>query len=154
MPTSMTHPRGSGRSAPPTKVWRVNNSAENNSTAANEISLEQLLAGDEMLTLPQVADKLGIIVTRVHDLLHARKLLAWRNSEGTRLIPAAFFNEKDAVSKYVSGAIMVLSDGGYTDEEIFRYLFTEDETLPGRPIDALHGHLAREVIRRAQASAF
>ena len=26
--------------------------------------------------------------------------------------------------------------------------------LPGRPVDALHGHGAREVIRRAQAMAF
>ncbi|QPK78517.1 hypothetical protein G7Y31_08095 [Corynebacterium lizhenjunii] len=64
------------------------------------------------------------------------------------------FNDKDAVSKYVSGCITVLSDGGYSDAEIFAYLFSEDDSLPGRPIDALHGHLAREVIRRAQAAAF
>ena len=33
-------------------------------------------------------------------------------------------------------------------------MFEEDESLPGRPAEALHGHRAREVIRRAQAMAF
>ncbi len=118
------------------------------------VKLDDLLANDEMLTLAEVAERLGLMVTRVHDLLHARKLLAWRNAQGVRLVPALFFNDKDKISKQVSGCLTVLSDAGYSEEEIFVYLFTEDETLPGRPIDALHGHLAREVIRRAQASAF
>ncbi|MGV0326268.1 Rv2175c family DNA-binding protein [Corynebacterium confusum] len=116
-------------------------------------SLETLLRDEPMLTLPQVADKLGIAVTRVHDLLNAKKIIAWRTGD-KKLVPAAFFNDKDAISKFVSGAITVLSDGGYSENEILRHLFTEDESLPGRPIDGLHGHLAREVIRRAQASAF
>ncbi len=123
-------------------------------SVTKDVNLDELLAGDEMLTLPEVAEKLDLLVTRVHDLLHERRLLAWRNSDGIRLVPAAFFNAKDKISKQVSGCITVLSDAGYSDEEIFVHLFTEDETLPGRPIDALHGHLAREVIRRAQASAF
>ncbi|WP_165243279.1 Rv2175c family DNA-binding protein [Corynebacterium lizhenjunii] len=122
--------------------------------APNTPDVNELLANEEMLTLPDVAAKLGIAVTRVHDLLHARKILAWRNAAGIRQVPAAFFNDKDAVSKYVSGCITVLSDGGYSDAEIFAHLFSEDDSLPGRPIDALHGHLAREVIRRAQAAAF
>ncbi len=116
-------------------------------------TVEQLLQNEELLTLPQVADKLGIVITRVHDLLNARKFLAWP-IDGVRHVPVAFFNEKEAVNKFVSGAITVLTDGGYDDEAIFRFLFTEDESLPGRPIDGLQGHLAREVIRRAQAMAF
>lgn len=123
-------------------------------TPVRDVRLDAILANDEMLTLPQVADKLGVVVTRVHDLIRSRKILAWRNVEGVRLIPAAFFNDKSKISPRVSGCLTVLSDAGYSDEEIFAYLFTEDESLPGRPIDALHGHLAREVIRRAQASAF
>lgn len=120
----------------------------------NPVNLQELLADEEMLTLPEVAVKLDIAITRVHDLLHARKLLAWRDAEGIRRVPVAFFNEKDKISKHVSGCITVLSDAGYSDDEIFAHLFTEDDSLPGRPIDGLHGHLAREVIRRAQASAF
>ena len=112
------------------KVERVTNDANS--------QLAALLADEKLLTMPEVADK----------------LLAYRDAEGKRWVPEAFFNEKDAVSKYVSGCITVLADGGYTDDEILVHLFTEDESLPGRPIDGLHGHLAREVIRRAQASAF
>ena len=73
--------------------------------------------------------------------------------DGKKFIPARLLGE-DGLSKFVSGAITVLSDGGFDDEEILSFLFTEDETLPGRPVDALHGQKAREVIRRAQAMAF
>ncbi|WP_198531302.1 Rv2175c family DNA-binding protein [Corynebacterium sp. HMSC076G08] len=114
----------------------------------------QLLAGEKLLTLKEVAEKLDLPITRVFDLLNARKFIAWRDAEGQRLVPEAFFNAKGVISKHVSGVITVLSDNGWGDNEILAHLFTEDESLPGRPIDALHGHLAREVIRRAQASAF
>lgn len=119
----------------------------------NPVSVEQLLAEETLLNLPEVADKLGIAVTRVHDLLNARKMLAWKVNN-VRVVPESFFNDKGAINKFVSGTITVLTDGGYDDDDIFRYLFTADDSLPGRPIDALHGHLAREVIRRAQAMAF
>ena len=59
-----------------------------------------------------------------------------------------------SILTWITGAITVLYDGGFTEEEILAYLFTPDDSLPGRPIDALHGHGAREVIRRAQAMAF
>ena len=112
--------------------------------------LDTLLSNEELLTLSEVAEELGIAVTRVHDLLHAKKLIAYIR-DGQRLVPAAFINDKGAINKHVSGAITVLSDGGFSNEEILEHLFTEDESLPGRPIDGLQGHLAREVIRRAQA---
>lgn len=118
-----------------------------------ENSLNSLLAGEELLSMQQVADKLGLPITRAYDLLQDRKFIVWDSLEGKR-VPLAFFNDKGSIAKHVTGVITVLSDGGYDDEEILRHLFTADDSLPGRPIDALHGHLAREVIRRAQASAF
>ncbi|ERS52636.1 MULTISPECIES: Rv2175c family DNA-binding protein [Corynebacterium] len=118
-----------------------------------ENSLNSLLAGEELLSMQQVADKLGLPITRAYDLLQDRKFIVWDSPEGKR-VPLAFFNDKGSIAKHVTGVITVLSDGGYDDEEILRHLFTADDSLPGRPIDALHGHLAREVIRRAQASAF
>ncbi|RSZ62754.1 DNA-binding protein [Corynebacterium hylobatis] len=106
-----------------------------------------------MLTLPETADRLGVVVTRVHDLLGAKKLIA-HVIDGRRHIPEALFKEGEATTgKFVPGVLTLLADGGYSDEEILRFLFTEDETLPGRPVDALHGQLAREVLRRAQAMA-
>ena len=118
-----------------------------------ENSLNSLLAGEELLSMQQVADKLGLPITRAYDLLQDRKFSVWDSPEGKR-VPLAFFNDKGSIAKHVTGVITVLTDGGYDDEEILRHLFTADDSLPGRPIDALHGHLAREVIRRAQASAF
>lgn len=111
-----------------------------------------LPADAEILALPDVAERLGIVVTRVHDLLRDGHLLAIRR-DGVVYVPALLLDE-DSVSRHVPGLISVLRDGGYGDAEILDYLYTEDDSLPGRPVDALHGHLAREVMRRAQAMAF
>ncbi|MCT2337945.1 Rv2175c family DNA-binding protein [Corynebacterium sp. p3-SID1056] len=115
-------------------------------------TLDDLLAGEELLSLPAVAEMLGVPVTKVHDYVNARKLVLYRKG-GTKSVPALLFDDGE-MSKFITGAITVLFDGGYSEEEILTYLFTADDSLPGRPIDALHGHGAREVIRRAQAMAF
>lgn len=95
---------------------------------------------------------LGVPVTKVHDIVGSGKLVIYRHN-GTKTIPALLLNDGE-LSKFVGGAITVLADGGFEPDEILTFLFTPDESLPGRPIDALHGHGAREVIRRAQAMAF
>lgn len=115
-------------------------------------TLDDLLAGEELLSLPAVAEMLGVPVTKVHDLVNARKLVLYRK-DGRKAVPALLFADGE-MSKFITGAITVLFDGGFSEEEVLSYLFTEDDSLPGRPIDALHGHGAREVIRRAQAMAF
>lgn len=107
----------------------------------------------EVINLPEVSERLGIPVTRVHDLLREGALLAVRRS-GVMVVPAVFLDDDDEVARFLPGLVSVLRDGGYRDEEILRWLFEADDTLPGRPADALHGHRAREVMRRAQAMAF
>lgn len=119
---------------------------------SNEQSLDQLLANDELLAFPDAAEKLRVPVTKIHDYVNGKKLVVYRK-DGVNYIPALLLDE-DGMSKFVSGAITVLYDGGFNQEEILHFLFSPDESLPGRPIDALHGHGAREVIRRAQAMAF
>ena len=57
------------------------------------------------------------------------------------------------VVKGVPGVLTVLHDGGYDDREMLAWLFTADDTLPGRPIDALRENRGSEVKRRAQAMA-
>lgn len=111
-----------------------------------------LPADVETVNLPWVAERLGIPVTRVHDLLREGSLIAIRRG-GVVVVPEVFFGE-DEVVRFLPGLVSVLRDGGYKDPEILRWLFEEDDSLPGRPADALHGHRAREVIRRAQAMAF
>lgn len=105
-----------------------------------------------VLQLPDVAKILGIAVTRVHQMLRDGDLIAIRRASIVS-VPEAFF-DGDAVVRLLPGLLVVLRDGGFSDEEILRWLFTEDETLPGTPVDALHTDSAREVVRRAQAMAF
>lgn len=106
-----------------------------------------------LLSLPDVAEQLDVVVTRVHQMLRDHQILAVRR-DGVAGIPARFFDETGAVVKPLPGLITVMRDAKYTDEEILEWIFTDDATLPGRPIDALHGPLAREVLRRAAADPF
>lgn len=106
-----------------------------------------------LLPLPDVADQLGIPVTKVHQMLRDHQILAVRR-QGIPGIPTEFFDPTGAVAKHLTGLITVMRDAKYTDEEILEWIYTPDDTLPGRPIDAIHGPLAREVLRRAAADPF
>jgi Rv2175c C-terminal domain of unknown function len=107
----------------------------------------------EWLSLPEVATRLDLPVSRVKQLLRDRKLLAFTRPGGDRAVPAAFLDGGQVV-KGLSGTLTVLFDCGFADEEALRWLFTADATLPGTPIDALCAHRGTEVNRRAQALAF
>lgn len=80
------------------------------------------------------------------------QLLALRR-DGVVVVPALFLNGEGVV-KGLPGTLTVLSDAGFSLEEMLRWLFTSDESLPGAPIEALRTNRGREVKRRAQALAF
>lgn len=112
-----------------------------------------VLAPDlEVLPLPEVGERLGLPINRVHQLLRDGQLIAERRN-GVLVVPAQFL-AAGGVVKGLPGTITVLRDSGFSTEEILRWLFTEDETLPGTPIEALRGDRGREVKRRAQALGF
>lgn len=106
-----------------------------------------------LIPLPDVAERFGVVVTKVHQMLRDNQLLAVRRGRVVG-VPEVFFDDSGAVVKSLSGLITVMRDARYTDEEILEWIFTEDETLPGKPVEALHGQLAREVLRRAAAEPF
>jgi Rv2175c C-terminal domain of unknown function len=109
---------------------------------------------DAWLTVPDAAERLGIDVGRVRQLVRDRKVLAVRRGQPSRLeIPAAFFTD-GAVLKGLPGLLTVLADAGYDDDAALRWLFTPDESLPGTPVQALIENRGTEVKRRAQALAF
>lgn len=108
----------------------------------------------EWLPLPDVAEQLGLVVTRVHGLVDDGTLLAVRNPhDSIRRVPAAFLLN-GAVVDSLKGTVAVLRDSGFTDVEAITWLFTEDESLPGRPVDALRDGRKTEIRRRAQALAW
>jgi len=121
--------------------------------------------GEDVYDLPAVADLLGVPMTKVHQQLREGHLVAVRR-EGTVVVPKAFFDNAGHLVKSLQGLLVVLHDGGYRDTEIVRWLFTPDPSLTirsdgsteqqanARPVDALHSHQAREVVRRAQAMAY
>jgi hypothetical protein len=127
---------------------------------------EDVLDPDEAVyDLPAVASMLGIPVTKVHQHLRESHLIAVRR-DGVVVVPKIFFDDAGHVVKSLPGLLVVLRDGGYHETEIVRWLFTPDESLTisrdgatesqsnARPVDALHSHQAREVVRRAQAMAY
>jgi excisionase family DNA binding protein len=106
------------------------------------------------LSLREVADRLGVSPNKVRQMVRDNQLAALRH-EGAREpeVPAELLLD-DTVVKGLPGTLTVLSDSGYDEEESIRWLFTADDTLPGRPIDALRENRGTEVRRRAQALAF
>ena len=134
--------------------------------------MSSIPAGDDVLDpdeptydLPRVAQLLGVPVTKVQQQLREGHLVAVRR-EGGLVVPKVFFTDTGEVVKSLPGLLTILHDGGYRDTEIVRWLFTRDPSLTitrdgsrdaisnARPVDALHAHQAREVVRRAQAMAY
>lgn len=106
------------------------------------------------LTLPDIAERLNVVVTRVHKMIKERQLIDVRLGErNVRYVPAEFLTDA-GVLKSLRGTITVLEDAGFNEAEIIRWLFSEDDSLPGRPIDALHAGRKTEIRRRAQALAW
>jgi hypothetical protein len=110
---------------------------------------------EDVATLPvaEVAQMLNQPVSRVYQLVKDGQLLSLRR-DGETVIPADFFDETGAVVKGLPGTITLLRDGGYSDLDILRWLFEEDDSLPGTPVASLRQGRHREVKRRAQAMAF
>jgi hypothetical protein len=128
---------------------------------------------DSWLTVPDVADELGIDAGKVRRLLKERRLVGVRRGEPPVLsVPAAFLVPVDAANPVadphgdadddapvaraavlasLQGTLSVLGDTGFSDAEAIVWLFTPDESLPGRPVDALRAGHKTEVRRRAQA---
>lgn len=118
----------------------------------NPDDLTELIA--EWLDWSQASDRLHVSVSKVRQLIRENQLAAAVPDPGAgQQIPAELIMDGEIV-KGVSGVCTVLHDTGFDDRAILRWLFTADDTLPGRPIDALRENRGSEVKRRAQAMGF
>ena len=108
------------------------------------------------LTLPDLAERLGVRLADARRLVEDRELLALRVGERRVLAVPEGFLDDDGPLASLRGTFTVLADGGMDDEEIVRWLHTPDPTLPvpGHPLDAIRAGFKTEVRRRAMEEAF
>src|SRR5699024_8232822 len=100
------------------------------------------------LTLPDVAERLDVIVTGVHKMIKDRQLLDMRlGNDRIRYIPAEFLPEVGLLTPR-RGTLIVLEDARFGADASIRWRFTEDESVAARPIDALRAGRKAEVRRR------
>jgi len=118
------------------------------------------------LTVPDVAERLGIDAGKVRRLIQERKLLAVRRGEPPVMsIPADFLvpehlanpanvqartSAASAILSSLAGTLTILGDVGFSDAGAIRWLFTEDDALQTTPLAALRTGRKTEVRRRAQ----
>ena len=109
---------------------------------------------EEWLDWDRAGELLQVSASKVRQLIREHQLAAAVPTPGAgQQVPAALIQD-GLVVKGVPGVCTVLHDGGYDDRAILTWLFTSDDTLPGRPVDALRENRGAEVKRRAQAMAF
>jgi hypothetical protein len=127
-----------------------NTAAQTPSGAApDEPDLGELIA--DWLDWKAAGAALGVTVSKVRQLIREHQLAAAVPHPGAgQQVPAELIMDGQVV-KGVPGLLTLLHDGEYDDREILAWLFTPDDTLPGRPIDALRENRGSEVKRRAQA---
>lgn len=109
---------------------------------------------DDWLTLEQAALELETTPSRVKQKVRERELMALRTTAVPKQRIPALLLKDGAPLDGLRGTLVLLGDARFTDEEAAVWLFTADETLPGRPVDALREGRGREVRRRAQALGF
>jgi excisionase family DNA binding protein len=108
---------------------------------------------ERWLDWSEAAEQLQISVSKVRQLIREHQLAAAVPVEGGgQKVPAELIMDGQVV-KGIPGVLTVLHDAHYDDREAISWLFTPDDSLPGRPIDALRENRGSEVKRRAQAMA-
>ena len=115
----------------------------------------------DWLSLPDVAEVMGVKLRDVRNLLRDRTLAGMRRPapDGPFLVPALFLveDEEDANRRRplrtLRGTVMQLEDGGFTSDEAVAWMLTETPALDAAPVVALREQRIHEVRRVAQALA-
>ena len=109
---------------------------------------------EQWLTLPELAEQIDLPLPKVRQLVREGKLVTVpRGKPPIQHVPADIVRDGKLV-KGLAGALTVLRDAGYSDIDALRWLLTEDDALPGRPVDLMAAGRDTAVKRRAQILAF
>ncbi len=103
------------------------------------------------LTVPDVAERLGLTPSRVRRLLEDRHLVAVRQ-DGVLRVPEVFLGDGEPLRE-LRGTLILLGDGGFDDDSAVDWLLEDEPSLGTAPIDALRAGRKAEVRRVAQALA-
>ena len=145
-------------------------SIESPETAAHNLAVQRTLDRlvTEWLTVPDVAERLGIDAGKVRRLVQERKIIGVRRGVPPIFsIPAEFLvpeylanpanaqapapeGAPSAILASLGGTLTVLGDAGFDDAGAIEWLFTEDDALQATPLRALRTGRKTEVRRRAQ----
>ena len=110
----------------------------------------------EWLSVPEVAEMLGVSLSRVRELLKERSLVSVRRGENNAVyVPAGqIVDSEDGphVLATVRGTVLVLADAGFTDTDIVEWLLSPHGELEGSPLEALRAGQRAHVRRLAQTA--
>lgn len=107
---------------------------------------------NEWLTVPEVADKLGIVPGKVRRLIEENALFVVVR-DGVKKVPAHLIVDGEPLPS-IPGTINVLIDAGFGLERAVEWLYSFEESLGRRPIESLLLGSKSEVRRIAQTLLF
>ena len=107
------------------------------------------------LTLPDLAERLGVDFPHVRALVRDRAVVGVKRGERTTFqVPEGFLVPREGGGEEViptlKGTVVVLCDQGLPDDEILEWLFTPEPSLGVAPVEALRAGRRAEVRRLAQ----
>lgn len=113
-----------------------------------------VIHGAEWLAVPEIVERTGASLQEVRRWLQDRELIGLRRGANRAvMVPAAFVTDEGPLPA-LRGTITVLADGGFSDEEIIRWMYAPDDSLiGGSAIASLLEGSKTEVRRRAQEDA-
>lgn len=103
-----------------------------------------------MLPVPDVAERTGLTVLQVRQLLKDGHVLGVRREDGILVLGIDQFDGPGPV-KSLPAVLTLLKDARFSEQAAWEWLITPDDTLPGTPLQALQENRGTEVKRRAQA---
>ncbi|MDO4888358.1 MAG: Rv2175c family DNA-binding protein [Actinomycetaceae bacterium] len=112
----------------------------------------------QWLSIPDVAEILGVTQRDVRNMLADHRLIALRQGQSKALaISPLVLVEKDGATEVLAslrGTLITLFDAGYSEEEAWAWLTAESPELSATPIEALRSGRVHVVRRLAATLAF
>ncbi len=138
---------------------------------------EEMLKRIPHISVTEAADRIGVEKSRIKQLVRERHILALKSGGERRVLEetlqalppegqyVAELRQKDSTEPRLirvtdeplptlRGTVLLLEDGGYTNEELVDWLWRENPWLQARPIDKLREGSHKQVNRVAATESW